>query len=122
MNKKYIILLILLSLFFPVIVEATGYTIDAPRLQEKNRKVTISWYQYEPVLITVYKLSYTRKLSNNCSGVETLGANCVMLFQKIGITGNITVVDRGYKKGDQYFIQQNVYLTHNGGYGPFIPR
>jgi len=98
------------------------YSISAPHLTEKNHKITIEWRQTQPVLVTVYKLSYVRKLSNNCSGVETLGANCVMLWQRAGLVGNIRVTDKGYRKGDQYFIQQNVYQTHNGGYGPFIPR
>lgn len=119
-----LLVLITLALLIPngVIAKESPYRISAPRLQEKNRKVTIEWYQTQPVLVTVYKLSYTRKLSNNCVGVETLEASCAMVLQKRAIVGNITVVDKGYKKGDQYFIQQNVYQTHNGGYGPFIPK
>lgn len=98
------------------------YRIDSPHLTERNHNVTIEWRQTQPVLVTVYKLSYVRRLSNNCSGVETLGASCVMLWQKRGLVGNIRVTDKGYRKGDQYFIQQNVFQTHNAGYGPFIPR
>jgi len=122
----FMLLLIGLMLAPAAISEAKNkplpYTISAPRLQEKNHKVTIEWNQTQPVLVTVYKLSYNRKLANNCAGVETLGANCVMLWQRTGLVGNISVTDKGYKKGDQYFIQQNVYQTHNGGYGPYIPR
>lgn len=110
----------------PMITEAKNkplpYRIDAPHLTEKNHKVTIEWRQTQPVLVTVYKLSYVRRLANNCAGVETLGASCVMLWQRTGLVGNIRVTDKGYRNGDQYFIQQNVYQSHNGGYGPFIPR
>lgn len=126
MIKYILVILAILFITPPIITQAKNiplpYTIDSPRLQEKNRKVTISWNQTQSVLVTIYKLSYTRKLANNCQGVETLGASCVMLFEKTGFTGNIFVTDKGYRKGDQYFIQQNVYLSHNGGYGPFIPK
>jgi hypothetical protein len=119
-------LCVIVVLIVPSIAEGKNkpltYNISAPHLTEKNHKITIEWRQTQPVLVTVYKLSYVRRLPNNCSGVETLGANCVMLWQRTGLVGNIRVTDKGYRKGDQYFIQQNVYQTHNGGYGPFIPR
>lgn len=127
-NVKLILLMLLVIglLLIPSIVagknKPLSYSINAPHLTEKNHNITIEWRQTQPVLVTVYKLSYVRKLNNNCSGVETLGANCVMLWQRTGLIGNIRITDKGYKHGDQYFIQQNVYQSHNGGYGPFIPH
>lgn len=119
----YILFMVIVIYLLPLTVEAkSSYTISSPNIQENRRKVTIEWNQTQAVLVTVYKLSYVRKLSNNCSGVETLGASCVMLWQKRGILGTIRVIDKGYRKGDEYYIQQNVYQTHNGGYGPFIPK
>lgn len=97
------------------------YRIDNAHVVEKNHKITIEWLQTQPVLVTVYKLNYTYKLNNNCAGVETFGYYCTVLFQKRGLIGIIRVTDRGYRNGDEYYIQQNVYQSHNGGYGPFIP-
>ena len=98
------------------------YTISNPHITIKNKSVLIEWRQTQKVLVMVYKVSYTRKLNNNCGDLETFGANCTIIWQKTNLTGNIRITDKNYKKGDEYYIQQNVYLTHNGGYGPFIPK
>lgn len=104
-------------------VHATTYTIDNPYITENHKKVTLMWNQRIPVIVTVYKLSYVRKLPNNCIDIHTLGANCAMLYKKMvwKIT-DISVTDKGYQKGDQYYIQRNIYKNHNVVYGPFIPR
>ncbi len=116
------ILILLLALAIHLsVASAKEYTISTPRITTVGKKVTLEWNQTQDVLVTVYKISYVRKLSNNCKDIETSGANCTLLFITKK-TGNIKVIDKGYKKGDQYFIQQNVYQTHNGGYGPFVPR
>lgn len=97
------------------------YRIDNAHVVEKNHKITIEWLQTQPVLVTVYKLNWKYKLNNNCAGVETFGYYCTVLWQKRGLIGIIRVTDKGYRNGDEYYIQQNVYQSHNGGYGPFIP-
>lgn len=121
--KTLFMFLVLLTLVSPV--EARNrplpYTIDTPHVVEKNRTILLEWRQTSPVLVTVYKLSYTRRLPNNCTAVETFGAQCSIIWQKIGLVGNIRVTDKFYRRGDAYFIQQNIYQSHNGGYGPFYP-
>jgi len=126
---KYVIIMLIViaaSVLFTLDVEAKKskpfpYRIDNAHVVEKNHKITIEWLQTQPVLVTVYKLSYKYKLNNNCAGVEAFGAYCTILWQKRVTVGIIRVTDRGYRNGDEYYIQQNVYQSHNGGYGPFIP-
>lgn len=130
MNRTWVVIMVILGIIFGTflyVAQADAkerplpYKIDTPHIVEKNHQVLIEWRQTERVLVTVYKLSWDRQLKNNCDGVETFFTSCEMLWQKYGLYGNIRVTDRNYKSGDEYYIQQNVYQTHNGAYGPFYP-
>ena len=95
--------------------------IDNVHVVEKNHKVTLEWQQTQKALVMVYKLA-DRKLANNCpETIDTFGKNCQVIWQRRNLVGNIRVTDKHYKGGDEYFVIQYVYQSHNGAYGPFIP-
>ena len=127
--KNILFMIIMMALFIAntTMVEAKTkkpfpYRINNPHIVEKNHRVTIEWQQTEPVYVVLYKLTYNkRQLRNDCKGVETFGQSCMILWQGVNFLGIVHKTDRDYRNGDEYYIQQNVYLTHNGGYGPFFP-
>ncbi len=124
--KKLFIILVLLAVFIPSMVEAKSkplpYHIDNARITQHNGKITLEWNQVQSALVVVYKLSYKRTLNNNCyDSIDRFQASCTMVWQRTGLIGNIRVTDKHYKSGDEYYIIQYVYQSHNGGYGPYKP-
>lgn len=131
MIKKLFIwgFIILTCLCFTIPVQAADkplpYTISAPKVVYKRSKhlVELHWRQDYRTLVVVYKLSEDRKAFDDCGwlGDNYKAQYCKVLFSRRGLKGNIVVKDRDYKFGDEYYILQYVYLTHNGAYGPFKP-
>lgn len=128
--KKFIILaVILFSLFAPINIYAADKPLpntiaNVQISKQTDHKVLISWRQVSKYTLVVYKLSYDRKIFNNCSSdIETFTASyCKVLWiRTIQNPGNIRITDRDYKKGDEYYVLQYAYQTHNGAYGPFTP-
>lgn len=112
-------------------------TISNPRLVlHKNKHLLqIKWYQYvqsSPKLVVAFKVTNTRQIKTpECVDVdwaryitESEGFTyCYnLLQQRVQATGWLTATDPKWHKGDQYYLIQYDFSTHNAPYGPFIPR
>jgi hypothetical protein len=111
------------------------YTIDHPRivLHRTDHLVQIKWYQYvqsTPIYVIAFKITQSRLANPSCADVDwseylrsTLQYKyCFDLFrQQVPQGGYITITDTKWQRGDQYFIIQYVYTSHNAPYGAYIP-
>lgn len=126
MKRISYILFVLALLITPVQAadKPLPYTKDKPNIiLVKKNTIEIQWRQEIKTLIMVYKLSETKKAYDDCGwiGDNYKAVYCKVLFAKRGLIGNMRIRDKDYKPGDQYYILEYKYQTHNGAYGPFEP-
>jgi len=120
------IIFILGALYIPNTIYAADkplpYKINAPNIVKiKTSLIELQWRQIEKTLVVVYKQSETRKSYDDCGwiGDNYKAQYCKVVFTKRNLVGNMRIRDKDYKPGDEYYILQYVYQTHNGAYGPF---
>lgn len=127
MRALYILIALLLALtVLPVYAgdKPLPYTKDKPNIvRVKKHLIELQWRQEVKTLVVVYKLSETRKPFDSCGwlGDNYKAQYCKVIFSRRGLVGNMRIRDKDYRVGDEYYILEYKYLTHNGAYGPFEP-
>lgn len=129
MTRLVMMVILLISVQLP-----PHNTIDNPRLvlHPNKHMVQVKWYQYvqsSPKHVIVFKVTNTRRILSMCHDVDwgefiTQTENfryCYNLYDRwVTTSGYITVTDTKWAKGDQYYIIQYEFSSHNAPYGPFI--
>lgn len=138
--RKIILAVLLVLAIVPEIQAAAPkppiYTISHPRvvLHQKKRLVQIKWYHYGEFLpntvLGVKLTNFRYPALQPCADTwDRYGYTyCYVIYQKlISTDGYITIADRKWRRGDQYWVARydnpdDINSPMIGSYGPFIPK